>query len=219
MNNYHQLLKSGIVITSLRAEHARQLERLQHLVFPTLAPELLFRAEHYLKHLEIFPDGQFVALHGEQVVGATSTVRLHYNHGHGKHPTFAEIIQGGWLTSHQMNGDWLYGADVSVHPHSRRMGIARGLYKARQDLVHRLGLRGQIAGGMLSGYGAVKHKMTAIQYFEALLMEKIVDPTLSAQRKVGFELRELLPNYLDDPLCDNYGVLIVLDAGRQVALD
>ncbi len=216
---YQQTLKSGIVITSTQPEHARQLERLQDIVFPTLAPEQRFKAEHYLKHLEIFPDGQFVALHGEQVVGATSTVRLHYTHGHSKHPRFDDIIQGGWLTSHQPNGDWLYGADVSVHPHSRRMGIARGLYKARQDLVHRLGLKGQIAGGMLSGYGAVKDKMTAMQYFEALLMEKIVDPTLSAQRRVGFELKELLPNYLDDPLCDNYGVLIMLDAGRQVALE
>ena len=216
---YHQILKSGIVITSTQPEHVRQLERLQTIVFPTLAPELLFRAEHYLKHLEIFPEGQFVALHGEQVVGATSTVRLPYDHGHHKHPSFAEIIQGGWLTSHQPNGDWLYGADVSVHPHSRRMGIARGLYKARQDLVHRLGLKGQIAGGMLSGYGAVKDKMSAIQYFEALLMDKIVDPTLSAQRRVGFELKELLPNYLDDPVCDNYGVLIMLPAGRQVALE
>lgn len=216
---YHQILKSGIVITSTQPEHARQLERLQTIVFPTLAPELLFRAEHYLKHLEIFPEGQFVALHGAQVVGATSTVRLPYDHGHHKHPSFAEIIQGGWLTSHQPNGDWLYGADVSVHPHSRRMGIARGLYKARQDLVHRLGLKGQIAGGMLSGYGAVKDKMSAIQYFEALLMDKIVDPTLSAQRRVGFELKELLPNYLDDPVCDNYGVLIMLPAGRQVALE
>ncbi len=216
---YHQILKSGIVITSTQPEHARQLERLQTIVFPTLAPELLFRAEHYLKHLEIFPEGQFVALHGEQVVGATSTVRLPYDHGHHKHPSFAEIIQGGWLTSHQPNGDWLYGADVSVHPHSRRMGIARGLYKARQDLVHRLGLKGQIAGGMLSGYGAVKDKMSAIQYFEALLMDKIVDPTLSAQRRVGFELKELLPNYLDDPVCDNYGVLIMLPAGRQVVLE
>ncbi len=216
---YHQILKSGIVITSTQPEHARQLERLQTIVFPTLAPELLFTAEHYLRHLDIFPDGQFVALHGEQVVGATSTVRLPYDHGHHKHPSFAEIIQGGWLTSHQPNGDWLYGADVSVHPHSRRMGIARGLYKARQDLVHRLGLKGQIAGGMLSGYGAVKDKMSAIQYFEALLMDKIVDPTLSAQRRVGFELKELLPNYLDDPVCDNYGVLIMLPAGRQVALE
>ena len=216
---YHQILKSGIVITSTQPEHARQLERLQTIVFPTLAPELLFRAEHYLKHLEIFPDGQFVALHGEQVVGATSTVRLPYDHGHHKHPSFAEIIQGGWLTSHQPNGDWLYGADVSVHPHSRRMGIARGLYRARQDLVHRLGLKGQIAGGMLSGYGAVKDKMTAIQYFEALLMDKIVDPTLSAQRRVGFLLKEQRAKYFGDPGGDNYGVLIMLPAGRQVALE
>jgi hypothetical protein len=33
---------------------------------------------------------------------------------------------------------------------------------------------------------------------------------------VGFELRALIPNYLNDPVCDNYSVLIVLPASKDV---
>ena len=34
--------------------------------------------------------------------------------------------------------------------------------------------------------------------------------------RVGFEPRALLAGYLNDPVCDNYSVLIVLDAGKDV---
>ena len=37
------------------------------------------------------------------------------------------------------------------------------------------------------------------------------------QRKIGFEFRGLLKDYLQDPVCDNYSVLIVLDAAKDVA--
>ena len=36
------------------------------------------------------------------------------------------------------------------------------------------------------------------------------------QLGVGFEPRALLANYLNDPVCDNYSVLIVLDADKDV---
>src|SRR5204862_4756515 len=42
------------------------------------------------------------------------------------------------------------------------------------------------------------------------------DPTLSMQLRVGFEPRALLANYLSDPVSDNYSVLIVLDASKDV---
>ncbi len=64
-------------------------------------------------------------LDGDRVVGATSTIRLHFDFEHVDH-TFAEIIQGGWLTSHEPTGDWLYGADIGVHPDYRGRGLARG---------------------------------------------------------------------------------------------
>ena len=213
---YRRVLPNGLVIASARAEHAAQLESLQRVVFPTLADEERFKAAHYLKHLELFRAGQFVGLDDERVVAATATIRLHFDFADRSH-TFADIIQGGWLTSHEPDGDWLYGADVGVHPDYRGKGLAQALYAARQELVWTLGLKGQVTAGMMSGFGAVKHRMSAVEYYEGLVAGRINDPTLSMQRHVGFEFRALLKDYLQDPICDNYSVLIVLDAARDVA--
>ena len=112
---YRRVLPDGLVITSARPEHADALEQLQRDVFPTLADEERFKAAHYRKHIELFPEGQMVGLDGDRVVAATATIRLHFDFDDRTH-TFADIIQGGWLTSHQPDGDWLYGADIGVHP-------------------------------------------------------------------------------------------------------
>jgi len=213
-----KLLSSGIKIASTRKEHAPALEELQILCFPTLDDDQRFKRAHYGKHIELFPEGQFVALDGEKVVGMTSTIRMRFDFGHVEH-TFADVIQGGWLTSHQPDGDWLYGADIGTHPASRRRGIARGLYAARHLTVRGLGLKGQVTVGMLRGYGALKGEMSARDYYDSLLRGERSDPTISAQMSVGFEPRGLLPNYLNDPVCDNYGVLLVLAAEKDVPFE
>lgn len=215
MSSYRRVLPSGLVIASARSEHAEALEELQRVVFPTLADEQRFKAAHYRKHVELFPGGQFVGLDGDRVVAATATIRLHFDFA-GRAHTFADVIQGGWLTSHEPDGDWLYGADIGVHPDYRRRGLAQALYAARQELVWALGLKGQVTAGMMSGYGAAKHQMSAEDYYEGLVSGRIIDPTLSMQQQVGFEFRGLLKDYLSDPICDNYSVLIVLDAATDV---
>jgi 4-aminobutyrate aminotransferase / (S)-3-amino-2-methylpropionate transaminase / 5-aminovalerate transaminase len=214
--SYYRRLPDGIVVMRMRAEHAPALERLQELCFPTLAEAERFKARHYVHHVDLFPEGQFVALDGDDVVGATTTIRLDFDFAHVDH-TFADIIQGGWLTSHQPGGAWLYGADIGVHPAFRRRGIATALYAARQETVWRLGLRGQVTAGMIPGYGKVKGAMTAQAYYDGVVAGTITDPTLSAQLTIGFEPRALVANYLNDPVCDNYSVLIVLDAGKPVS--
>ena len=212
---YYRRLPDGLVVLQTRPEHAAELEALQRVCFPTLDDAERFKAAHYLKHLELFPDGQFVVLDGDAVVGATTTLRLPFDFGHVDH-TFADIIQGGWLTSHDPNGDWLYGADVGVHPAYRGRGLATALYAARQETVWRLGLRGQVTAGMIPGYAGVKPRMSAQDYYEAVVAGRIKDPTLSMQIGVGFEPRALLANYLNDPVCDNYSVLLVLGADKPV---
>jgi 4-aminobutyrate aminotransferase/(S)-3-amino-2-methylpropionate transaminase len=212
---YYRRLDSGLVVMHARPEHAEQLEALQLECFPTLADEERFKARHYRRHLEIFDDGQFVALDGDRVVGATATIRLHFDFDHITH-TFGDIIQGGWLTSHEPDGDWLYGADIGVDPAYRGRGLATALYAARQELVWRRGLKGQVTGGMLRGYGAVKHEMTAEDYYAGVVAGRITDATLSMQLGVGFEPRALLKDYLNDPVSDNYSALIVLDASKDV---
>jgi 4-aminobutyrate aminotransferase / (S)-3-amino-2-methylpropionate transaminase / 5-aminovalerate transaminase len=212
---YFRKLSDGLVVQHTRPEHASQLEELQRVCFPTLDDAERFKAAHYLKHLELFPDGQFVVLDGDVVVGATTTLRLHFDFEHLNH-TFAEIIQGGWLTSHQPEGDWLYGADVGVHPAYRGRGLATALYAARQETVWRLGLKGQVTAGMIRDYGAVKDRMPAQEYYRGVVEGRIRDSTLSMQLGVGFEPRALLANYLNDPASDNYSVLLVLDADQNV---
>lgn len=212
---YCRQLPDGLVVLQTRPEHATQLEELQRVCFPTLDDAERFKAAHYLKHLDLFPDGQFVVLDGRVVVGATTTLRLPFDFEHLNH-TFADIIQGGWLTSHDPRGEWLYGADVGVHPAYRGRGLATALYAARQETVWRLGLKGQVTAGMIPGYGAVKDQMSATDYYEGVVAGRIRDSTLSMQIGVGFEPRALLADYLDDPVCDNYSVLLVLGADQDV---
>lgn len=215
MNEYRREIPGGLVVASTARRHASQLQDLQDLCFPTLAVEQRFRAPHYFKHLELFPEGQFVVLDGEQVVGMTSTVRLDFDFEHPGHD-FDDIIQGGWLTSHQPHGAWLYGADIGTHPQHRRRGIARALYVARHDTVRALGLKGQVTVGMLAGYAGVKDRMSIREYYDAVRAGRANDPTVSAQMAVGFEVRGLMTDYLDDPVCDNSGACLVLDAARSV---
>lgn len=196
-------------------EHAAQLEELQRVVFPTLADQQRFRAAHYRRHIELFPEGQLCAIDGDRVVGMTSSIRLDFDFEHAAH-TFAEIIQGGWLTSHQPDGRWLYGADIGVHPDWRGRGIARALYRARHQVVRRLGLDGQVTVGMPSGYGALASSMTAEDYVREVVSGARNDPTVSAQLRLGFEARGVIPGYIDDPVCAGYGVVLVLPAEREV---
>ncbi|MBA3460288.1 MAG: GNAT family N-acetyltransferase [Deltaproteobacteria bacterium] len=208
----------GLVVCQTRPEHVEELDELQRMVFPTLAADERFTAAHYLRHIELFPEGQFCVVdseRGDRVIGMTSTIRMDFDFAHPDH-TFADVIQGGWLTSHQPAGRWLYGADVGTHPDYRRKGIARALYAARHELVRSLGLAGQVTVGMPSGYGAVKHLLPAETYHSELAAGTRSDPTISAQLRIGFEIGSLIPGYIHDPVCDHYGIVLALPAARDV---
>jgi GNAT superfamily N-acetyltransferase len=142
-------------------------------------------------------------------------MRLKFDFDHPDH-TFGELIAGGWLTPHDPEGNWMYGLDIGTHPDYRQRGIARGLYYARQETVRRLGLTGQLAGGMMIGYGKYKDQMSGEEYFAKMKAGEIYDPTVSTQMRVGFEPAVLIPNYINDPTCGGYGVLIRLLASQEV---
>lgn len=196
-------------------QHAGALEELQRIVFPALSFAERLRAEHYLAHLQVFPEGQFVLTNEEMIIGMTTTQRMNFDLLSYQH-TFLETSGDGWMSHHQPEGEWLYGLDMGIHPEFRGRGGARLLYRARQQLVRRLGLRGQLTVGMMNGYGAVRGEIGGREYYREWLEGRREDPTLTRQRKIGFEPLGLIPDYLHDPTCGNYGVLLRLDAGREV---
>lgn len=221
-----------MTVIQMLPQHAGVLEELQRIVFPSLAFAERLRAEHYLVHLQVFPEGQFVLTNGAPVpaspplsggigqvqpsiIGMTTTQRMNFDLSSYQH-TFMETSGGGWMSHHHPEGEWLYGLDMGIHPVFRGRGGARLLYRARQQLVRRLGLRGQLTVGMMNGYGAVRGEIGGEEYYREWLEGRRDDPTLTRQRRIGFEPMGLIPDYLHDPTCGNYGVLLRLDAGHEV---
>jgi ribosomal protein S18 acetylase RimI-like enzyme len=215
IKTYNVTENPGLLVQNTRPEHAEQLEELQRIVFPTLADDELILAKHYLKHLEIFPEGQFVITDNDKVIGMTSTMRSAFDMN-DLHHSFKETFAGGWMTNHNSVGDWLYGLDIGVHPDYRGKGLARLLYRARHSIVQKLGLKGQITVGMMSGYGALSEAMSGEAYYAELIAGLRTDPTVTPQMKIGFEPIALIPDYLNDPVCGNYGVFIKLTVDKVI---
>lgn len=197
-----------IRIVNADPKYCEALEQLQHECFPTLAPHELMTVAHFMSHWRTFPEGEFVVLDDEQVIGLGSGFFIDFDFDHPNH-TFQEIIAGGYYTNHDPNGAWYYGADISVHPDYRGRGIGRLLYDARKDLVKRTNRKGIVAGGLIPDFAHHKHIMDVQSYVDQVVAGKLFDSTLSFQLKNGFTIRGLLPNYIDDAAADNWSTLIV----------
>lgn len=201
-----------IQVTPTQPKFARPLANMQRLIFPTLKAEELFVEQHYKRHIELFPQGQFTALaHAHDkwvVVGSTCTFRIDLAFAEKPH-TFLELIDEGWFGNHSPNGQWLYGADMSVHPDYRGLGIASKMYDARRELVRKLNLRGEIASGMLPGYHRHRHQMSIERYVELVTQGELTDPTLTPQVRNGFKVKRVLYDHITDPRADNCAALIV----------
>lgn len=187
-----------------------QLEAIQRASFPSLAADELISAEQYAAHLRVFPEGQHAVVErsSNKVVACSTDLRTEIDFNHYQHK-YIEAVGNNWLTTHQPEGHWLYGADIGVHPEYRGAGLSTLLYTARQNLVRALGLRGHVAGAMPKGFAVHQRGMSVEQYVSRVVKGEMFDPVLSIQLKRGYHVWGIIPDYLDDPSCGNYGVFIV----------
>ncbi|MCG8352502.1 MAG: GNAT family N-acetyltransferase [Chloroflexales bacterium] len=205
-----------MLITNTQPKHFAALAEHQRTCFPTLDPSEWLTEEHFAAHLRLFPDGQHVALDGDRVVGQSSTFRCRSDQAFAVH-TFHDILAGGYFTNHDPQGEWLYGADMSVHPDYRRQGIARSLYTARKALIRRFGMNGMVAGGMLPGYRHYRDQLDIEAYVNAVVAGQLSDPTLTPQLRNGFVVRGVLRDYLHAGALGNDAALIVWERDHDDA--
>ncbi len=156
-----------------------------------------------MQHLEVFPEGQMVAVCDGQVVGSASSMRVNLGAWHIPH-TWDELTGGLFLTGHDSSGSLLYGVDISVHPAFRGRGIARKLYQARFTLVESLGLDGfvticRLPGFLASGVGDVK------VYVDSVVQGDILDRTLTPLLKLGLSCKGVSFDCMDDEESGNAG--------------
>jgi predicted amidohydrolase/GNAT superfamily N-acetyltransferase len=160
--------------------------------------------------LNNFPDGQFVAVVDDYVVGYCATFRVSEALGLQPH-CWAEITGNGYASRHDPGGDWLYGMEVCVDPDYRGYRIGQRMYNLRKSLCQDLGLKGIVFAGRLPTLARRIKKFSSVEdYVEQVIQKKQRDPVLSFQLRNGFEMIGIIPHYLDlDQQSLGYGIHLV----------
>jgi predicted amidohydrolase/ribosomal protein S18 acetylase RimI-like enzyme len=151
--------------------------------------------EHISKLLEIFPEGQIGAFVNGKVAGSALSLIVDYNK-YGDDHTYEQITANTTFTTHDKDGDVLYGIDVFVHPNYRNLRLGRRLYDARKELCEQLNLRAIIAGGRIPNYSKVSDEISPKEYIGKVKRRELYDPTLSFQLANDFHVKKVLKNYL-----------------------
>jgi len=199
---------ANVIIRSITEDDISDIIKLQTETFPIMAKDGVIWQEHHLKsHIKVFPEGQMCAQLDGRIVASASSLVMSLTPEYKEH-TWKEATAFGMFTNHNLNGDTLYGADISTHPDFSRLGIATMLYDARKELAIKLNLRRMIAGGRLFDYCDYAEKMTPQEYAEAVVRGELKDPVLSFQLKNGFSFIKILPNYMRDARSLNYASFI-----------
>lgn len=193
----------------LRNLHMDDFERIKEImdkVYPTMGggwPKNKFRAM-----LMAFPEGQICLEDNGRAVAAAFAVIVDYDKFGDEH-TYDEITGNAYLTTHDPNGDVLYGVDVFVDPEYRDMRLGRRLYEARKELCRNLNLRAIVAGGRIPNYKNYKQEYSPQEYIEAVKCKEIYDPILTFQLSNDFEVKRVLKNYIpDDTESSGYATLL-----------
>lgn len=164
--------------------------------------------DKFLSMLARFPEGQIGIEDRGKIVAAALSLVVDYER-YGDSHSYGEITGDAYFSTHDPNGDVLYGAEVVVDPDYRAMRLGRRLYDARKELCKKLNLRAIIAGGRIPGYRNHAERMTPQQYVEAVRRRKVHDQVLSFQLANDFQVRRVIRNYLPgDVDSKDYATLI-----------
>lgn len=160
--------------------------------------------------INTFPQGQFVAVVGEKVVGYCATFRISGEVALAPH-SWTSITGNGYASRHDIEGDWLYGMEVCVDPDFRGYRIGQRLYNERKHLCESLDMQGVVFAGRLPSLSRRLKKFDSVEaYVEAVAQKKQRDPVLSFQLHNGFEIHGIIPHYLDaDHASLGYGIHLV----------
>jgi GNAT superfamily N-acetyltransferase len=183
---------------------------LQRDCFPEPFPEeLLWQKEHLERHLEIFPEGQFVVREEGKVVASASNAILSEEH-YQKHLPWEEAVGGFWMSAHDPNGTTLYGLDISVAPACRGRGLGASLYLARFALVRRLKLKRYATSCRMPGFAEwVAHNPGKDRdYVSEVRNGRIVDRTLTPLLRYGLVPLGIAYDHMDDPESLNCACLL-----------
>lgn len=166
--------------------------------------------EMVLNHFKICPQIQYCAFENGKMV-ATLTNMFTTEEEMLKNKTWLEKTGNSYLTTHRPKGDIGFGVDLSVTREASKKVSDRIVLAAIFISVLGEGLKGVWLGARIPSYHKHKDMKVEDYVFGKRKSGKPLDPELYFYQKLGFEIVEIIPDYMEDPESLNYGVLIKWD--------
>lgn len=191
-----------IELDYLTEEDYIPLQKVMELSYEGM-PDLRWSREEIRKLITIFPEGQVVIKVNGVVAGAACSIIVNEKNFEKPH-TYAQVTDHDEFTTHEPEGDILYGIDVFISPEFQGYRLGRRLYDFRKELCERLQLKGIIFGGRLPQYHKYASDLSPKEYIEKVKLKEIHDPVLNFQLSNDFHVKMIMKGYLpgDDESCE-----------------
>ena len=177
----------------------------------TTMPDTYWKEHHIRKLIDRFPEGQVVIKINGQIAGCALSIIVDHTEL-DEHHSYREITGNYTFSTHQPDGDMLYGVDVFIKPDFRGMRLGRRLYDYRKELCERMNLRGITFGGRIPNYHKYADELSPKEYIQKVRMKEIDDPVLNFQVSNDFHPVRILKGYLEgDEASNEYAVLLEWD--------
>jgi predicted amidohydrolase/GNAT superfamily N-acetyltransferase len=198
-----------LTIRNAKISDLNKIVELTKKVYANMPP---YKKEMIRGQITHFPQGCFVVEMGDQLIAYSASILIKESRACKQH-TWKEITGRGYGTTHNPNGDYLYGYETCVDPDVRGKRIGQRIYNARRELVKFENLKGIIFGGRIPNYyKKAKKTKNVLDYIQQVMDKKIKDPTLGFHLRNGFEVIGVLPKYLpNDKQCLGYAVHLKWD--------
>ena len=161
--------------------------------------------------IQKFPEGQVIIKINGKLAGCALSIMVDYNKFDDTH-TYEDITGNYTFSTHDEDGDVLYGIDVFIKKEYRGLRLGRRLYDYRKELAEKLNLRGIVFGGIMPNYHKYAKDISPKEYLEKVKRKEIHDPVLNFQISNDFHPSKILKGYLEvDSSSGDYAVLLEWD--------
>ncbi len=177
-------------------------------------PKYIWTEEIMLEQFKHCPELIYVVLDMETLNVAASTTMLCTTFDRAMSCSSWEDISGyRTLSTHDPDGDTIFGIDLTVAPQYQTLGLASKLISTA-FLASVIGghKKGALLGARVPAYQKHAAKRSIEEHvFGTGSNPKTRDPEIKLYMTEGFRPLRIIPNYMDDEESLNYGVLMMLD--------
>ena len=159
-------------------------------------PDTYWKENQIKALIDKFPEGQVVIKINGELAGCALSITVDYNKFDDSH-TYENITGNYTFSTHDENGNVLYGIDIFIKKEYRGLRLGRRLYDYRKELTEKLNLKGIVFGGRIPNYHKYAANLSPKEYIEKVKRKEIQDPVLNFQISNDFHSSKILKGYFE----------------------